>query len=123
MSSLPRAEAAVVAESDVPAAGPRPQLTLLALFLLWVPVVCNGFYVLYVVSGLTLSGELFDRWAHEAEEVASWMTTVVLGYALVVAGWQWRWGRACFSRTLLLWSSGIHILLASALAVLVLAFV
>ncbi len=116
MSSPPHTEAAVVA-------GPRPQLTLLALLLLWVPVVCNGFYVFYVVSGLTLSGEFFDFWAHEAAEVAGWMTASVAGYALVIAGWQWRWGRAAFSRTVLLWSSAIHFSLALVLAALVLALV
>ena len=120
MSSPSHTETAAGAAVPV---GPRPQLTLLALLLLWIPIVCNGFYTLYVVSGLTLSGELHDFWAHEAAEVSGWMTAVVAGYALAIAGWQWRWGRVGFSRTMLLWSSGIHLLLASVLAALVLAFV
>ena len=120
MSSPPRTE--VAAEAKAPA-GPRPRLTLLALLLLWVPIVGNGFYVFYVVSGLTLSGEFFDFWAHEAAAVAGWTTAVVAGYSLVIAGWQWRWGQAAFSRTALLWSSGIHSLLALVLAALVLVLV
>ena len=120
MRSPSRTEVAAEAET---LAGHRPQLTLLALLLLWVPIVCNGFYVFYVASGLTLSGEFFDLWAHEAAEVSGWMTAVVAGYTLALAGWQWRWGRAGFSRIALLWSSGIHLLLASVLAAVVLVLV
>lgn len=60
----------------------RPINPALQLLILLVPVVLNGFFLVYALVGLILEGDSMQRWRDEALEVSLWVCAVILGYSL-----------------------------------------
>ena len=67
--------------NETPVVGPVVQFALLI-----VPIVMNGFFMVYSLTGWILDGRDKFNWALEAETVALWVCAGMLFYcALVVA--------------------------------------
>lgn len=69
--------------------GPVMQFSLLI-----VPIVMNGFYMVYSLTGWILSGRDKLNWSLEAESVGIWVAiSMILYCAVVIAYTLWRGGK------------------------------
>lgn len=86
-----------------------------ALFI--VPIVMNGFYMVYSLTGWILTGRDKTNWALEAESVGLWVCAGMLLYCAVVLCYT-RWRGGSFRHVLSV-SSIIHSALALLLTLLI----
>jgi hypothetical protein len=101
----------IIAE-DSRIVGPVIQFVLLI-----VPVVINGFYMVYSLTGWILSDRDKLTWALEAESVGLWVCGVMLSFcAMVFFFVRWRGGSW---RHILSLSSIVHTLVVILLTVLI----
>lgn len=92
--------------------GPVTQFVVLI-----VPVVMNGFYMVYSLTGWILSDRDKLNWALEAESVGLWVCAVMLGFCAVVFFFvRWRGGSW---RHILSLSSIVHSLVVILLTLLI----
>lgn len=66
-------------ENSKPVISPVIQFVLLI-----VPVVINGFFMVYALAGWALEGRDRFNWSLEAESVALWVSLVVIALCVVV---------------------------------------
>lgn len=77
--------------------------------LLIVPVVANGFFMVYSMAGWALEGKDRFNWSLEAESVALWVGLTIVGYCVLVllyirlkrANWLHPLGVSSFGHTLI----------------------
>ncbi|MBX2837854.1 MAG: hypothetical protein KTR35_13425 [Gammaproteobacteria bacterium] len=66
-------------ENSKPVISPVTQFVLLI-----VPVVMNGFFIVYALAGWTLVGRDRFNWSLEAESVAAWVGMLIIVYCALV---------------------------------------
>jgi len=94
---------------DTRVASPAMQFALLL-----VPIVMNGFFMVYSLTGWILEGRDKRNWSLEADGVALWVCLGITLYSLLVLAFT-RWKKGAWTHPLCLSSFG-HILIAIILA-------
>ena len=70
-----------------PSAAPRVVGPVVQFTLLIVPVVMNGFFLVYALTGWVLEGRDHFNWSLEAPEVAGWVGFGIVVYAVLVGAY------------------------------------